>query len=563
MAQTPRAFHFASGTLISKFTGLVREIVVARVLGASVLLDAFFVAFRIPNLFRDMLAEGALGSSFTKYYSALRATSPEQAKDLAVQMFTFTFCLTSTLTAAGILFRKHLVYLMTSHTPQSYTTFLQTTENLTAILLPFMILSSCAAIVSGVLYEQKRFFFSSISPLWVNVVALIGILFFGPYLKETNLLSALGDPALIALALGTLMGGVIQLIWLLAPVIRIFWPLASLSQLKRSFLSHDSAFLQTCRQSLPMMLTASVAQINLIISTNFATSLAPGSTSWLNLAFRIIQLPVGLFAVGIATVILPALAVHFSRISQSAKGSLSAEGSLSAKGSQNTAAQSELTIAIQATLWLMIPCTVVTMLMADEIIFLLFYGGSFALKDVLMTSYALQAYAVGILGYGLIKVLLSYFYASHQTRFVAQMTILSLILSAVLNALFIGSWGHVALAAVGGGMLTLQALCLMLKAGKKSAFSGKTILKSFLYTLIASLLTVLSFQLLRKPLALLSSLQETAKISTSSFDLTLLALKNLAAVSLLAALIFFLCMSYHFRLSPKRLLKNAKKIIKR
>ena len=520
MAPLLKALRFTLGTLLSRITGLAREIILARFLGAGALLDAFYVAFRIPHLLRDMLAEGALGSSFTKNYATLSTSSPHSANTLALHLLTLTFSLTSLLCVGGIFFRKELVFLMTSHTPKEYELFISTTQTLTALFLPFMIISSCGAIISGVLYQKKRFFLSSCSPIFLNLGTVLGAILLPtlltPWLSQETPFSL--DPLIFCLAIGTLCGGILQLLWLWVPVAQGI-STASFPKIT----SWHPQLGKVYRESLPMMLAAGLAQLQLIINTNFATSLEAGSTSWLNLAFRIFQLPVGLFAVAIATTLLPSLAVNLK------------------EGTQEPKTNSELSQSLQWTLWIMSYCATITFLQAPEIITLLFYGGSFDAHDTLGTSLALQAYAPGIIGLGATKVLLTYYYSTGTTTPALKISAFCLLISTLGNIIFIRYYAHVGLAAVMSAVMCLQALALSYKAFKDPHLSRSKIIPSSSLALI----TALS----------LCALGNTIDPNHSPFLLPSKreALLELITTAFLGALIFSVMAAVFYRVSPKKL----------
>lgn len=464
-----RAIFFSLGTLLSRITGLAREIVLARCLGGGPLLDAFYVAYRIPHLLRDMLAEGALGSSFTKNYSSEHDSSPQSAHTLALQLIIITTTVTSCLCAVGILGREQLVYLMTSQTPRSFTTFISTTETLTALFLPFMMLSSVGALVSSILYQQKRFFWASLAPIFVNLGTVGGAFLAGDHTEKLLSWTSLRlDPLVFALAVGTLIGGIGQLIWLWFPIrglLRNSW-----SRARNIFRWHPRVR-QVWAESLPMMLAAGIAQLQLIINTNFATSLPPGSTSWLSLSFRVFQLPVGLFAVALAATLLPQLSVQYGRSQgPSSKKSTQHSGTLNPRYHLKQRKDDHLSYSLQATLWIMALCATIMMITSDEIITLLFFGGSFDARDTEQTAAALKAYAPGILGFGTTKILLTYYYATARTSFVLKTSILCLIISTLANLIIIRWYAHVGLAGVMSGMLTVQALILAFQAQRSGAF---------------------------------------------------------------------------------------------
>ena len=464
------------GTLLSRLSGLIREIVMANVFGASVLLDAFFVAFRIPNLFRDMLAEGALGSSFTKVFSQISEKSYEQSKLLAWNILSFTLCLTSILVSMGIFFRHYLVKAMTSFSMGKKTLMIDQAQVLTAILLPLLALTSCSALVAGVLCYRKKFYHNSISPVLFNLGCIIGMLALGPVLHSHNIWLFNSEPMITGLAVGALAGGLIQLLWLIYPVLTTFIPK------KITFNWNNPHLIATFKEGLPMMIAASVTQINVLINTNFATSLEDGAVSWLNFAFRPLQLPVGLFAVATATVALPALSVKLGQFKNHHQ--LPNLKHLN-QNELKIYRKNGIDVHIKWVMWIMAFCMAMLFFGSYEIITALFYGGQFDQLDTIMTHRALQAYSIGVIGYGINKILFAYYYATGKTGYGLRVAIICLLISVGANLMLISSYGHVGLAAVSGFIMLLQAGLLYYKVNP--LFTNKSYM---LFELCGSILAI-------------------------------------------------------------------------
>lgn len=422
---------------MSRITGFIREMMLAQVFGGGVLLDAFYVAYRIPHLFRDLLAEGALGSSFAKNYAQTYADSPRQAMRLAAGALIVIAVFMSVVVGLGVLLREPLVTLMTLYDAPDNPVFRSTSTTLTALLFPLIALSALAAVLSGILAHQRRFLLMAVAPACCNVGAVVGLVVLGPQLPaQLGGLSGL----VLGLTIGTLAGALIQLAVLAAPNVGPL--LGQLRYLVKTPLVYlRTSHAQVWRESLPMMLAGGVAQVQVIIATNFATSLAEGTVSWLHLAFRLFQLPVGLFAVAKATVMLPLLSAQ-----------LRARGPLDSR---------RLTGEISSLFWIMAFCMCVTLMTGEHIVELIYLGGSFGAHDTSMTAQALKAYSWGMMGYALMKILLSYYYAAERTHVVVSLAIFTLILSTISHLLFLDVYGFVGMAAVTSGSLTLQGVVLL------------------------------------------------------------------------------------------------------
>ena len=519
------SWFFSLGTLISRISGFLREVVLATTFGGSVWLDSFYVAYRIPHLFRDMLAEGALGSSLSKNYAQRTQQSRQLGTQLALNTLILTLSITSILTALGILFRSPFVSMMTFYGDETQQTLRLTTEALTAWLFPLMICSSVGAVFSGMLAYQRRFFVISVSPVLCNLGTLGGVFILAPYFQ----LMAQGrdvfglSPLMFSLALGTLGGGVAQLALLALPCLNTL--IRGIPRLSFRQLFHlNSPHVRVFRQSVPMLITGGVAQLQVIVSTNFASSLAEGTVSWLHLSFRLFQLPVGLFAVASATVILPRLATQIS------------------DKPLNTF---ELTHGISRLFWILSFCMFVTLMSATDIIHLIYYGGSFLTHDSTMTALTLQAYAVGMIGYGIMKILLSYFYATETTRYVLWLSCGSLVLSTFSHLIFLDIYGHVGMAAVTSLFLSLQALILGWIIYHKHNQSEKShLIHSLFGSLVAGGISVVLILTIQTQLPAFTFHPPP---SSSTFSLKLYAAGGFISKSLMIICVFGLCYQFMHR----------------
>lgn len=520
-----QSLKFSLGTFLSRISGLLREMVLARTFGGGFLLDAFYVAYRIPHLFRDMLSEGALGSSLSKNYSQAYDSSPTEGTDLALYSFILTFGITSILTSLGILLRGPLVSLMTLYGGGDEA-FTEITQTLTAVLFPLMAFSSLGSIFSGMLAKKKVFFLIAVSPALCNIGSLAGV-FSGIIWPQT---STHPHPQLLGLAIGTLLGGLAQLLLLAAPNLKQLWKRLGTFSWRR-LITLSAPHFRVFKESLPMMMAASVAQLQVIVSTNFATSLEAGAVSWLHLSFRLFQLPVGLFAVAEATVILPALA---SKIRQSHQS------------------QKEVALTLRDSLtrifWIMAFCMSVTLAASGDIVTLIYFGGSFDHHDTLMTSRALEAYATGMMGFGLTKVLLSYYYAAEKTQLALALSCGVLVVGTCLSLAVIQSHGHVGLAAVTSIMLSVQAIILgWMIYQKPSKLASKTNRIPVTTVVLALSAVACSLLLCRSPFSLFSTFFGSPITLTS-----LMAVKTQAFIALIAKSTIILSLFAGFFLLSRR-----------
>lgn len=435
-----RSMIFALGTMVSRLTGVVREAVLAAVFGATTLLDAFLVANRIPNMLREMFAEGALGSSFTQRYAALKAEDENKAQNLLKSVTILTVLLMGTLVGLGILFAPSLVDLLTLAGGEEATELKQQATALTRVLFPFILLMSLSAVFGGVLNERGKFFISSVAPVGLNLGYIIGGLVlaqvFSHSVADGGTIYGM-DPSVFGLALGVLLGGLFQTVIQFAFIARELFK-------KGKFLLWNDDVKAVFMLMGPMVLGASAGQINVMVNTNFATSVGEGAVSWLSLSFRILQLPIGLFSVAAASVILPSLTKKIKTSSTSFPE-----------------VGEEFSQATKFVLWLLFPCMTIMIFAGKDVISLLLGGGKFNQTAVENTGAALSAYGFGVLGYGLIKIFTSYFYATGRATFPMKVSFISIGLNFVLNYFLVSKYGHVGLAATTALVFSVNSLLLL------------------------------------------------------------------------------------------------------
>jgi putative peptidoglycan lipid II flippase len=505
---------FAIGTLISRFSGVARESVIGAVFGASIFMDAFVVAFRIPNLLRELLAEGALGSSFTKVYSGLCVEDKEAANRLLIQTLQFVVMVSIAVCAFGIFFADDLVALMTlldSHDPK----FNGITVALTQLMFPFIGFAAIGAVVQGALYQRGGFFLAGVAPILFNLFSIIGAIWLAPLLRDhlpSEFADKFGDAGILGLAVGTLLGGAAQSAiqaW------GIWKPLLKNHRLIPRQLPWSKDIRKILILMGPMVIAASAGQINVIVNTNFATSLETGAVTWLYFAFRLVQLPIGMFGVAVGAAILPTLT----------KSITEAHGKVDVKASR------EIINAMDLVAWLMIPCTLALVIGSQDLTRVLYEAGQFGERDTNATAIAIEAYSYGLLGYGILKVMNSYYYATGRTKFPMAVSLFSILANYVANALFVKKFGHQGLAITASVTLTLNSLLLI--AGMsvdKVQVNWLEILKSVVLLAIGSVLVLLIY---RSYSPLLNSWSLSTLILGQ--DTTILAKKIDALVRLLIA----------------------------
>ncbi|MBV5318422.1 MAG: murein biosynthesis integral membrane protein MurJ [Desulfobulbaceae bacterium] len=372
--------------MCSRVLGLIREQVFAGLFGAGYAYDAFVVAFRIPNLLRDLFAEGALSAAFVTVFSEYTTKrGPEDTWRLASNVLLFFAIVISVLTLVGIYLANPLVNLLAPDfqlTPGKS----ELTVKLTQIMFPFLLFVSLGAVVMGILNTKGKFFVPAMSSAFFNLGSIVG------GLSLAWLFPRFGQPAIAGMAWGTLMGGALQLLMQLPTLRQVGF------RFRWTCNPADPGLRRILLLMLPATIGLSATQINIFVNTNFAAGCVEGSVSWLNYAFRLVQLPIGVFGVALSIAIMPILA---RQAAQKDIDSL----------------KQTFTSSLVLVFSLAVPATAGLILLAEPIIRLIFERGAFTALDTLQTAQALTYYAVGLFAYSAIKVMVPVFYAIGNTRF--------------------------------------------------------------------------------------------------------------------------------------------------
>src|SRR2546421_1400710 len=391
--------------LSSRVLGLIREMVFAGLFGAGKNLDAFLMAFRLPNLLRDLFAEGALSTAFITTFSRKIATEgDESAWRLGNKVATLTAVFMSAVTLIGIIYAPQLIHLMTwwSWSPEKT----ETTILLTRIMWPFILLVSLAALVMGMLNAKHVFGAPAMASSFFNLGSIIGGVAFGWWLDPH-----FGTRSLIGLAIGTLIGGLWQLTAQFPSLRRVGY------KFQADFSWRDPGVRTVLTLMGPAVIAARAVQVNVLINSGFAARLGDGPVSWLNIAFRLMQLPLGIFGVAIATVTLPLV-------------------SRSAALGNKTEFRGALAHAMRLVMLLTIPSAIGLIILAEPIIGLIYQHGRFTIASTIQTAGALRFYAIGLVGYSAVKVLAPAFYALDKRNLPMVVSLFSIGLNAALNWFF-------------------------------------------------------------------------------------------------------------------------------
>jgi putative peptidoglycan lipid II flippase len=399
----------------SRVLGLARDLIVAALFGANRSLDAFLIAFRIPNLLRDLFAEGALSTAFVTVFSQKIATEGDEAAwKLASKVTTLVTIFMSVLVVLGILFAAWLVRLQAPGFSPDDVAF---TTVLLRIMYPFILLVSLAALTMGMLNARRIFGVPAMASSFFNLGSIIGGVALGWWLDPS-----FGPHALVGLALGTLIGGLCQLGVQLPTLFKEGF------HLRFDWDTRDAGVRRIMSLMIPAIIAGSAVQVNVVVNGIFA-SYQEGAISWLQYAFRLMQLPLGVFGVAVATVTLPLI-------------------SRSAAFGDRGEFRDILARGIRLAFFLTIPSAIGLIWLAEPIIGLIFERGRFTHHATIETAAALRYYAIGLVGYAGIKVLAPAFYALDHRRTPMYVSLFSILVNLGMNALFaVGlGWGHRGLA---------------------------------------------------------------------------------------------------------------------
>ncbi|MCP3891886.1 MAG: murein biosynthesis integral membrane protein MurJ [Desulfobulbaceae bacterium] len=401
----------SGAVMCSRVLGLIREQLFAGFFGAGYAYDAFVVAFRIPNLLRDLFGEGALSAAFVTVFSDYDTNKGSKATwELASTVLIFFAVLLSIITLVGIYFAGPIVNLLAPDF-QMVEGKTELTTGLTKIMFPFLTLVSLSAVVMGMLNTKGKFFVPAMASSFFNLGSIIGGVSLALIFPHFDL------PAITGMAWGTLIGGLLQLCMQLPTLKKTGFTFTPRLNIK------DPGLRRILYLMLPATIGLSATQLNIFINTNFASSCSEGSVSWLNYAFRLVQLPIGLFGVALSIAAMPILAKQAAQ-----KNMLGLKDSFI----------SSLVLVFSLT----IPATVGLILLAEPIIKLIFEHGAFSSFDTSKTAEALQFYALGLFAYSAIKVMVPVFYAINNTRFPVIGSFLGVGLNIIIINLLIDQMQH-------------------------------------------------------------------------------------------------------------------------
>ena len=420
-----------SMTLVSRVLGLVRDIVLARWFGADASMDAFFVAFKIPNFMRRLFAEGAFSQAFVPIISEYKAQQDATEVQQLVNRVAGTMLgVLSLITVIGVLASPVLVAIFAPGFLYRDPAQFDLAAMMLRMTFPYLLLVSLVAFAAGILNTYGRFAAASFAPVWLNVVLIGAAVVVSPQLAQPEL----------ALAGGVLVAGIVQVLFLLPSLQRIgLFP-------RPQWGMRDTGVRRIMKLMLPGIIGSSVAQINLLFDTLIASFLVAGSVSWLYYSDRLVEFPLGVFAIALSTVILP---------------------SLSRSHATDSLQEFSRTVdwGLRLVLLIALPSAIGLFMLARPMLATLFNYGDFNAADVDMAGLSLMAYTLGLPAFMLIKVLAPAFYSRKDTTTPVRIAVVALITNMVLNLLFVVPMVMLELPGPHAGLALATSLAAWVNAG--------------------------------------------------------------------------------------------------
>jgi putative peptidoglycan lipid II flippase len=503
LARTAGAVSFA--TLVSRILGLVREMVLAKYFGVFAT-DAFFAAFRIPNLLRDLFAEGALSAAFVPTFTDYwHNRSKEEAWRLANVLINALTVVLSGVTLLILFGAKYLVYFLVS----GYSTIpgkIELTIQLTKIMSPFLLTVALAAGIMGILNTRGRFFIPAVAPAFFNVASILAGIFLAPAMPR------FGQQPITAMAIGSLIGGMAQLYVQVPALYQCGY------HYERLLIWNHPGLRRIMGLMLPAAFGLAATQINILIDNQLASYLGNGPVSWLNYAFRLMQLPIGIFGVAIAT-------VHLATVSKRV-----ATNDL-------VGVQTHLADAIKLAAFLNIPATLGLIFLRYPIVQVLYERGRFTPEYTIYTGDALLFYSLGLYAYSLVKIITPTFYALGDTKTPVRYAALVIAVKIAANLALIRQLGFLGLA-LSTSIASILNTVLLLRVLKQKlgGFGDHDIVKTLMKIAIAGLIMGIAANRIHLWLSAIFG------------NATLLARVESLSASILAALVILLIVSHFLKI---------------
>ncbi|HZW21435.1 murein biosynthesis integral membrane protein MurJ [Noviherbaspirillum sp.] len=428
-------------TMLSRVTGLLRELLIARAFGASAYTDAFFVAFRIPNLLRRLFAEGAFSQAFVpilaEYKNQKGDAATKELTDHVATALVWALILTCLLGIAGAPVIVYFIATGLKSDPEAFASSVV----MTRIMFPYIAFMAFVALAGGILNTWRQFRVPAFTPVLLNLSFIAASLLVAPYMEQP----------VYALALAVVVGGILQ-VAIQVPALRKIGMLPRIGINLKAALA-DAGVRRVLKQMVPAILAVSVAQISVIINTNIASRLENGSVSWLSYADRLMEFPTALLGVALGTILLPSLSKAHSQ-------------------GDHTEYASLLDWGLRLTFLLALPSAVGLLTLSEPLTTTLFHYGKFDSQAVAMTGRALIAYGVGLIGLIVVKILAPGFYAKQDIRTPVKIGIGVLIATQLMNLLFVPWIAHAGLALSVGVGACLNAAFLYWGLRRKGIYEA-------------------------------------------------------------------------------------------
>jgi len=447
------ATQVSTATGISRILGFIRDILLAKIFGASGLTDAFFVAYRAPNLLRELFAEGAVSAGFVPVFTEyLNKYGRDEARRLAGVVFAFLLSLLLVICLTGIVFAPYIASLIAPGFVDEGEKFMLTIK-LIRIMFPFLLFISLAALCMGVLNSLRSFFIPALAPAFFNLAIISSALFLAPVFHVP----------ILAIGIGVTLGGALQY------GIQIIDLLKKGFHLRPVFSFSHPGLIRVILLVLPVVAAIAATQINVFISNVFATYLPEGSATYLYYGIRLVLLPIGIFGVAMSTAILPSMSEQASR------------GDVD--GLRET-----FSFALRLVFFMSLPAMAGLISLSYPIINLLFQRGAFTYTATKGTAYALNLYALGLWAFVGSKVVRTPFYSMQDTKTPLKVALLSVAVNIICSVLFLSPLRH------GGLALALSiatsvnfVVLLILLRNRLGSIDGRRIFRSFIKISMASI----------------------------------------------------------------------------
>lgn len=439
-------------TFISRMLGYVKDMILARYFGATGISDTFFVAFRIPNLLRELFAEGSMSSAFIPVLTEYQTKHDSDKAKLLIRItFTFILIFVGLFCFMGIIFAPQIVTLIAPGFLKNAEKFSQTVL-LTRVMFPFLFFISLAALVMGALNTRRVFFVPALAPAMLNVTIIVVVLLFVPVIEHP----------IVAVAAGVTLGGLVQLAFQLPSFFRKDYDLRLNYEFRHPGLKKMSVLI------IPATMGMAVAQVNIFISTILASYLPQGSITYLYYSMRLIQFPVGIFGVAMGMAALPALSEH------AVKGDIEK-------------LREDFSFALRLLFFITVPAMMGLIALREPIVNILFQRGIFDHGATIGTADALLFYSTGIWAIVGVRIVTATFYSLNDTKTPVKIAVMAMLINIIMSVILMGPLKHSGLAFANAIASTVNFIFLFYFLRRRlGRIDAQRILKSFIRVCIAS-----------------------------------------------------------------------------